>query len=101
VRVVRGDRGGTRTSFVSEQSSEREGQEGPLSVPDDDLPEDLRPSEENPLAQPAGDDVPEDVLKDTAGGSGGDSEDDAEPGGDDAPDASSGAASSEAESPPG
>jgi len=71
-------------------------QDGPMSVTDDELPEDLRPSEDNPLAQPAGDDVPEDVLKDTSGGSGGDSED-AEEGGDDAPRASSDEASSEAE----
>jgi hypothetical protein len=83
---------------VSEQSSDRTEHEGPLSVPDDELPEDLQPSEENPLAQPADDDVPEDVLKDTAGGSGGGSEDDAEPGGTDTPRASSEVASSEAES---
>ena len=56
---------------MSEQSSDRTEHEGPLSVPDDELPEDLQPSEENPLAQPADDDVPEDVLKDSAGGSGG------------------------------
>jgi hypothetical protein len=85
-----------KTFSVSEQS-ERTEQDGPLSVPDDDLPEDLQPSEENPLALPADDDVPDAVLEDTAGGSGGGSEDDAEPGGDDAPRASS-AASSEAES---
>lgn len=52
---------------------------GPLSVPDEDLPEDLRPSEDNPLAQPAGDDVPDDVVRDPTGvGSRG------EPGADDA-----------------
>lgn len=63
---------------MSEQSSERDDQrdqrdetDGPMSVPDEDLPEDLRPAEDNPLAQPADDDVPEDVLKDTAGGAGG------------------------------
>jgi hypothetical protein len=71
--------------------------EEPMSVTDEELPDDLQPSEDNPLAQPAGDDVPENVLKDTAGGSGGGSED-ADEGGDDAPRASSGAASSEAES---
>ena len=40
---------------------------GPLSVPDEQLPEDLRPSEDNPLAQPAGDDVPDDVVRDPGG----------------------------------
>jgi hypothetical protein len=60
---------------MSEQSSERDEPDGPLSVPDEELPEDLRPSEDNPLAQPPDDDVPEDVLKETAGGSGGDSDD--------------------------
>ena len=28
-----------------------------VSVPDDDLPEDLQPGEDNPLAEPAGDDA--------------------------------------------
>ena len=28
-----------------------------LSVPDEELPEDLRPGEENPLAEPVGDDA--------------------------------------------
>jgi len=83
---------------VNEQSSDETERDGPLSVPDDELPEDLQPSEENPLAQPADDDVPEDVLKDTAGGSGGGSGDDAEPGGDGALGASSEATSSETES---
>ena len=36
-----------------------------MSVPDDRLPDDLRPGEDNPLAEPAGDDVPDDVLKET------------------------------------
>lgn len=67
--------------------------DGPLDVPDEDLPEDLRPTEENPLAQPAGDDVPEDLLKDTAGTSSRSSED-AQKGEDD-DDASSWPASSE------
>jgi hypothetical protein len=35
---------------------------GQMSVPDEDLPEDLQSAEDNPLAQPAGDDVPDDVL---------------------------------------
>jgi hypothetical protein len=89
---------------MSEQSSEpgSEGtDDGPLSVPDEQLPDDLRPAEDNPLAQPAGDDVPDDILKDTAGdrsgdGSSGGSED-ASQGGDDASDVSSGSASSEHE----
>jgi hypothetical protein len=81
---------------VTEQSSEDAGEEqdGPLSISDDELPEDLQPSEDNPLAQPAGDDVPDDVLKDTSGRSGGGSED-ASQGGGDAADASAGEASSE------
>ena len=84
---------------MSEQSSEHADADegGPMSITDDDLPEDVRPSEDNPLAQPADDDVPEDILKDTSGGSGGDSED-ADEGGDDAPRPSSGEASSEAQS---
>jgi hypothetical protein len=83
---------------VSEHSSEddRTEQDGPISVPDDELPEDLQPSEDNPLAQPVDDDVPDDVLVDTAGGSGGSSED-ADQGDGDASHASSVEASSEAE----
>jgi hypothetical protein len=94
---------------VTDQSSEREPdsteQDGPTSVPDDQLPEDLRPGDDNPLAEPAGDDVPDDVLKDTheesrGRGSNGGSED-APKGGDGAPeqDAPSAGASSDAESP--
>lgn len=49
-----------------------------MSVPDEDLPEDLQPSEDNPLAQPAGDDVPDDLLKETSGGHAGESSDDEE-----------------------
>lgn len=63
---------------MSEQDSEQRddrSDDGPLNVPDEDLPEDLRPTEENPLAQPAGDDVPEDLLQDTAGTSSRSSED--------------------------
>ncbi|MBO0847750.1 MAG: hypothetical protein J2P22_20305 [Nocardioides sp.] len=44
-----------------------EGQDGPMSVPDEDLPEDLQPTEDNPLAQPADDDVPDDVVLDGDG----------------------------------
>ena len=82
---------------MSERSSGGdESAEGPLSVTDDQLPEDLRPSEDNPLAEPADDDVPDDVLKDTAGGSDGGSGA-AEMGGDDAPDASETSAAPETE----
>jgi hypothetical protein len=75
---------------VSEQ------QEGQQSVPDEKLPEDLQPREDNPLAQPADDDVPDDILKDTSGGSSEDSEDDTQGGGGDS--SSRGEASSESES---
>jgi hypothetical protein len=51
---------------MSERPSEESEQDGPLSVPDESLPEDVRPSEDNPLAQPVGDDVPDDILKDTS-----------------------------------
>jgi hypothetical protein len=56
--------------LVSEHASEdaERDDDGPVSVPDEDLPEDLQPSDDNPLAQPAGDDVPEDLLTETAGG---------------------------------
>lgn len=56
----------------------REDQDGPMSVPDEDLPEDLQPTEDNPLAQPADDDVPDDVVLDGDGGdtSGEDSDED-------------------------
>jgi hypothetical protein len=56
---------------MSEQSSEQrdDGPDGgPLTVPDEALPEDLRPSEDNPLAEPVGEDVPDDLLKETSGG---------------------------------
>ncbi|MGC4109679.1 MAG: hypothetical protein QM747_04490 [Nocardioides sp.] len=45
-------------------ADERPDDDGPMSVPDQDLPDDVRPEEENPLAEPAGDDVPEDVVGD-------------------------------------
>ena len=38
------------------------GRDGSLNVPDDQLPEDLQPNDDNPLAQPADEDVPDDVL---------------------------------------
>ena len=63
----------------SDGQSDDQSDNGPLSVPDEELPEDLRPSDDNPLAQPAGDDVPDDVVRDPTGdGSRG------EPGADDA-----------------
>ena len=72
--------------------------DGPLTVRDDQLPEDLQPREDNPLAQAAGDDVPDDLLQQEAAhaGSDGDSED-ATSGGDDASGTSSGTASSESQ----
>jgi hypothetical protein len=74
-------------------------EEGPLTVRDDELPDDLQPGDDNPLAQPAGDDVPDDLLQQEAAhvGSGGDSED-AASGADDASGTSSGTASSESQS---
>ena len=42
--------------------SENEGTPGQHSITDEELPEDLRPTEDNPLAQPADDDVPDDVI---------------------------------------
>ena len=52
--------------------------DAPPSVPDEALPTDLRPAEDNPLAQPAGDDVPDDILTQGVGhgDSGGSPEDD-------------------------
>jgi hypothetical protein len=47
--------------------------DGASSVSDEDLPADLQPAEDNPLAQPAGNDVPDDILTQNVGhgGSGG------------------------------
>jgi len=71
-------------------------QDGPLSVPDEDLPEDLQPGGDNPLAKPADDDVPDDVLVEDADRQGlGEDSEDASVGGDAAPEASSAEASSE------
>jgi hypothetical protein len=78
------------------EAAEHDGGDGRLSVPDERLPEDLQPAEDNPLAQPAGDDVPDDALTQdvgpdgSGGGSGGASE-----GGDDASGTSSDEAPSE------
>jgi hypothetical protein len=50
-------------SQESPEQQDRSPEEGgPVSIPDDQLPEDLQPTEENPLAQPADDDVPDDIL---------------------------------------
>ncbi len=71
-------------------------EDGPLTVPDQDLPEDLQPSADNPLAEPAGDDVPDDLLQQEAGRSGsGHDSGDAATGDDDASGTSSSSASSE------
>jgi hypothetical protein len=71
----------------------------PLSVRDDQLPDDLQPSDDNPLAQPAGEDAPEDLLLQEAerAPSGGGSEDAVSGDDDDASGTSSSAASSETE----
>jgi len=68
-----------------------------VSIPDDQLPEDLQPTEDNPLAQPADEDVPDDLVTQGFGpaGAGGTSEDASESGNGDVSDASSSAASSE------
>jgi hypothetical protein len=59
-----------------------DGDEAPPSVPDEDLPEDLQPADDNPLAQPADDDVPDDILTQGVGhgDSGGSPEDASAPG---------------------
>jgi hypothetical protein len=51
---------GERSDQVREKSSEK----GSMNVPDEDLPDDVRPGEDNPLAEPAGEDVPDDVVGD-------------------------------------
>ena len=87
---------------MSQEPSESQGapsdEDGPLTIRDDELPDDLQPSEDNPLGQPADDDVPDDLLQQAAprAGSGTDSED-AATGDDDASGTSSSAASSESE----
>jgi hypothetical protein len=88
---------------VSQEPNEQrddESSDGPLTVGDDRLPEDLRPGDDNPLAQPADDDVPDDLLVQDAerGGSGGGSGDATSPGDGGASDTSSSTASSETES---
>jgi hypothetical protein len=85
---------------VSQESSEQapsSDEGGAVSIPDDQLPEDLQPTEDNPLAQPADDDVPDDLVTSGFGpaGSGGTSEDASQSGNGDASDTSSTEASSE------
>lgn len=51
---------------MSEQPhGEQPDADGPMSVADQDLPDDVRPEPDNPLAEPAPDDVPDDVIADT------------------------------------
>lgn len=94
MRVVTGLPRRTYTFLVSQESSEQTEETGNgLGITDDQLPEDLQPTEDNPLAQPADDDVPDDLLTEASGRprSGGDSEDDSAPGEGDASDTSSSA----------
>jgi hypothetical protein len=85
---------------VSQEPSETQGQssdqDDTLDVGDDQLPEDLRPSEDNPLAQPADDDVPDDLL--TQGGGHADSGEGSEDASRTGDGGASGAPSSEASS---
>ena len=88
---------------MSQEPSEPGGassdEDGPLTVRDDQLPEDLQPSEDNPLAQPADDDVPDDLLQqEAAHADSGTDSGDAVRGVDDTSGASSSTASSEARS---
>ena len=82
------------------EQRDEESSDGPLTVGDDRLPEDLRPSDDNPLAQPVDDDVSDDLLVQDAehAGSGGDSEDASSSGDGGASDTSPSTASSETES---
>ncbi len=90
------------TESHEDATSDDASDSGPLTIGDDQLPEDLRPSEDNPLAQPVDDDAPDDLLVQDSerAGSGGGSEDVVESGeDDDASDTSSSStASSETES---
>jgi hypothetical protein len=74
---------------VSSESSETNGSDtsgdGPdLGISDDQLPEDLQPGDDNPLASPADEDVPDDLLAEDGGHdhSGGSSEGASSPSGD-------------------
>ncbi len=81
----------------SEQQETSPDEGGVVSIPDDQLPEDLQPTEDNPLAQPADDDVPDDLVTEGFGpaGSGGSSADASDSGNDDVSDTSSSEASTE------
>jgi hypothetical protein len=73
--------------LVSQESSEQNAQpsehDGTMGVDDHQLPEDLRPSDENPLAKPVDDDVPDDLLTQDGGSeSSGEGSEDAAPTGD-------------------
>lgn len=85
---------------MTQESSQKDpsSDDGALGVSDDELPEDLRPGDDNPLAQPADDDVPDDLLAEESGHARtGDGSEDASPTGDDgAAEAPSSEASSEA-----
>jgi hypothetical protein len=49
---------------MSEGRPEESERHGIADVSDEELPDDVRPSEDNPLAQPVDDDVPNDVVGD-------------------------------------
>ena len=75
------------TQEPREHADDDRTESGPrMDVPDEQLPEDLQPSEDNPLALPADDDVPDDILTQGADrgasstDSGGDSGDASAPG---------------------
>jgi hypothetical protein len=86
---------------VSQESSEQgeasTEQGDDLGIADDQLPEDLQPTEDNPLARSADDEVPDDILTEGVANpdSGGDSEDSPYRGVDGASDTSSQGESSE------
>ena len=96
------------TCPVSQESAERRQESAEpgdaLDVADDQLPDDLQPTDDNPLARPADDDVPDDLLAQDAdrpssdSDSGGDSEGASGRGAGDASDTSSQEASFETES---
>ena len=69
----------------SETGTDSSQEDGLLTVRDDQLPEDVRPSEDNPLAEPAGDEVPGDLLEqDVAHAGSGENSEGARSGDDDA-----------------
>jgi hypothetical protein len=56
---------------VSKESPEQQDpssdEGGTVSIPDDRLPEDVQPTEDNPLAETADDDVPDDIVSEGFG----------------------------------